>query len=362
MPGAADRAKAATVGEMASRAQYEVMQAGREVVQRTATRWRRVTDGSPCGFCAMLASRGPVYRSQESAEGYHAHCGCTAEPFDGDPAEWEPTPDEQRFIDAYRESYRTGIKSKDLADRIEARLAEVPDPPVRFGKVLTDATAPRATPLKGVGGKPLSRKIWEDAPFSRADGDYRYIADPDDRATGVLQFWTDTEAAAKKAALNIKAGRAPLEGVDLTDGSFSHLIGEGYEVADLEADIVATAHKLIGWESTETSLGTVYKGVQFPGAQTWEDVKALLRDGDWAYSSATPRAEHAWRYAGRPDRTRSVIFEIEDARGIQLDSVGDHAIEREFLLSGRVEIRGYEFRPDPDGYGDRLYVKARYIR
>lgn len=54
--------------------------------------WARVTDGDPCFFCAMLASRGPVYKSQASAnvvvtgrgnralgEEYHDHCACTAE-------------------------------------------------------------------------------------------------------------------------------------------------------------------------------------------------------------------------------------------------------------------------------------------
>ncbi len=41
----------------------------------------RVTDGSPCAFCAMLAGRGPVYRSEQSS-GFDAHrkCGCTGEP------------------------------------------------------------------------------------------------------------------------------------------------------------------------------------------------------------------------------------------------------------------------------------------
>lgn len=54
--------------------------------------WIRVTDGDPCAFCAMLASRGPKYHSEESATRvvsrrakrplgglYHDHCGCTAE-------------------------------------------------------------------------------------------------------------------------------------------------------------------------------------------------------------------------------------------------------------------------------------------
>lgn len=52
----------------------------------TALGWARVTDGAPCAFCAMLASRGAVYRSEFTAmyrgDGgkYHDHCGCSAEP------------------------------------------------------------------------------------------------------------------------------------------------------------------------------------------------------------------------------------------------------------------------------------------
>lgn len=44
-------------------------------------RWIRVTDSDPCAFCAMLASRGPVYATKASA-GFeaHDHCACTAEP------------------------------------------------------------------------------------------------------------------------------------------------------------------------------------------------------------------------------------------------------------------------------------------
>lgn len=44
-------------------------------------RWARVTDGNPCFFCAMLASRGAVYLTESSAS-FDAHdgCACTAEP------------------------------------------------------------------------------------------------------------------------------------------------------------------------------------------------------------------------------------------------------------------------------------------
>lgn len=130
MPTPAEEAFRATIGELATRAQYETLAAGRGVIQETAPRWRRVTDGDPCGFCAMLASRGPVYRSAGKAgdgNRYHGRCGCTVEPFDGDPDDWEPTPEEQRYIDAYRESYETGIAPGKLTEEIERRLAEQAD-------------------------------------------------------------------------------------------------------------------------------------------------------------------------------------------------------------------------------------------
>lgn len=52
-------------------------------------RWIRVTDGDPCAFCAMLASRGPVYLTEDSA-GFraHDHCACTAEPVYSMDAPW----------------------------------------------------------------------------------------------------------------------------------------------------------------------------------------------------------------------------------------------------------------------------------
>lgn len=43
--------------------------------------WARVTDGNPCAFCAMLASRGIAYTSEAAASfKAHDHCACTAEP------------------------------------------------------------------------------------------------------------------------------------------------------------------------------------------------------------------------------------------------------------------------------------------
>jgi hypothetical protein len=96
----------------------EALQGGRKLVDLTTSRdpvaigWRRVTDGNPCTFCAMLATRGPVYGSTNTTQGsvlrpargggegllYHGHCGCTSEIVYG---EWIPTEREQEYIDNY---------------------------------------------------------------------------------------------------------------------------------------------------------------------------------------------------------------------------------------------------------------------
>lgn len=94
----------------------QVLMGGRITIANTASAdrkavgWRRVTDGDPCAFCALLASRGPAFKSRNStiAQGqglrYHGHCGCTAEIVY---STWEPTADEQKYVDAYRQAADT---------------------------------------------------------------------------------------------------------------------------------------------------------------------------------------------------------------------------------------------------------------
>lgn len=74
------KAKAATLRS----AKRQVLNAGRDrLIERrkrdpNVAGWARVSDGDPCGFCAMLVSRGPVY--DEGTVAFHAHdgCGCNA--------------------------------------------------------------------------------------------------------------------------------------------------------------------------------------------------------------------------------------------------------------------------------------------
>lgn len=78
---------------MVGSTQYLALEGGRSVMQQSidaderATGWSRITDNDPCAWCAMLASRGPVYKSGKTAgdprqggNRYHDACACQAWP------------------------------------------------------------------------------------------------------------------------------------------------------------------------------------------------------------------------------------------------------------------------------------------
>lgn len=86
---------------------------------RDDVRFARVPSGrETCGFCLMLASRGPVYHSEYSAgelNHYHRHCDCRVVPWFGDTEVEGYDPD--ALLDIYTNAYyeelggRNGIKT-----------------------------------------------------------------------------------------------------------------------------------------------------------------------------------------------------------------------------------------------------------
>ena len=143
-----------------------VLTGGRSTVERwakadpRAVGWRRVSDGDPCAFCAMLVTRGPVYTSADKAglrasdgRKYHAHCGCTVEVIYGD---WRPTEREQQWIDDY---YRA-------AESLPARTPRTQDailPIMRRDGAFRDSCSRRATPEAGEARKGRARMRKTDA-------------------------------------------------------------------------------------------------------------------------------------------------------------------------------------------------------
>lgn len=65
---------------------------------RRALGFARVTSGNPCAFCAMLASRGPVYQLESADFQSHAGCACSAEPVYTRDADWPPGAREARDL------------------------------------------------------------------------------------------------------------------------------------------------------------------------------------------------------------------------------------------------------------------------
>lgn len=86
---------------------------GRDTILRSveadkeAQGWARVTDSQPCAFCAMLASRGPVYKGDTVGFRAHDHCTCTSEPvYRG--SEW---PGRAREFKALYEEHAAGTEN-----------------------------------------------------------------------------------------------------------------------------------------------------------------------------------------------------------------------------------------------------------
>lgn len=88
-----DRARSRALVTESGAVSKLVLGGGRDTVERSmltdekALGWARVTDGDPCAWCAMLASRGGVFKSAQTAGDprtgampWHPHDGCTAEP------------------------------------------------------------------------------------------------------------------------------------------------------------------------------------------------------------------------------------------------------------------------------------------
>lgn len=106
-------AKVKALVTVSGSAARHVLNGGRDAIEElikadpVVNRWIRVTDGDPCAFCAMLASRGPVYVSATSA-GFsaHDHCACSAEPVFSSKAAW---PGEAA---AYKRLWRANIENK----------------------------------------------------------------------------------------------------------------------------------------------------------------------------------------------------------------------------------------------------------
>jgi hypothetical protein len=119
-PMPVEEAMAAAEKRIVATVERHVHNGGRDAIDavvredRAAVGWIRVTDSDPCYFCAMLASRGPVYLEDSFEESdprftgpgdhkVHDSCGCQLRPlWTRSKSEW--TPDSVAFLELWKSS------------------------------------------------------------------------------------------------------------------------------------------------------------------------------------------------------------------------------------------------------------------
>jgi hypothetical protein len=93
-----------------------VLNGGRETIQtylaadEAAIGYARATSPTCCSFCAMLASRGPVYKKESVDFRAHDHCVCTSEPVFKRGGDWPGRAKE--FQEVWRSS-TAGLSGRD---------------------------------------------------------------------------------------------------------------------------------------------------------------------------------------------------------------------------------------------------------
>lgn len=125
-----DAAAGVALTEVSGSASRLALDGGRQalltaaIADEHAIGWARVTDATPCAFCALLAGRGPVYKSRQTAsvtgraarrgagQRYHDHCACTTEPLFHRDAEWPGRARE--FAQLYERATREAAEAGDL--------------------------------------------------------------------------------------------------------------------------------------------------------------------------------------------------------------------------------------------------------
>lgn len=114
----------AALGRLEVETDRMTLQPGRDTIGQSAARdparprWARVPQGAKtCAFCLTMASRGPVYQSEQSAGGgtdWHGGCDCTATPvWDADPLPdgYDPDALYSDYAEARRRAGGSDLKS-----------------------------------------------------------------------------------------------------------------------------------------------------------------------------------------------------------------------------------------------------------
>lgn len=220
----------------ASTAMRLVVEAGREEVfgqasqDRRAIGFARVTGPEPCAFCAMLASRGPVYKSADTAAGgrwseadesfkVHDACQCQIEPAYRLDGVW--TDQARQYRDAWDEATReardAGLIGRRTASRdalnafrrhmergtsVSPRVARPTWPQRPVGRRIEPGlTQPQLMPASRIPQKVSTQRAWAEQNGWQVTGEGRRLAGFDGSRRIVWELddygrWVVTDLAA----------------------------------------------------------------------------------------------------------------------------------------------------------------------
>ncbi|WP_018348218.1 hypothetical protein [Longispora albida] len=201
----AEAARAASVRALGAASRH-VLDGGRDLVHnavkrdRLALGWARVSDGSPCAFCAMLLSRGPVYKTEYAAkygddgEDYHDGCACQpvavysrSDPWPGNGRLYEQIWKDHAHgdrdpLNAFRRALNAQRQTPNSTEPAPEPAAQAPEP----AEQLLDGTDPEPdqTPGEPDADDPGTAQLDDDALAALSDEDLadefgRWSATPD---------------------------------------------------------------------------------------------------------------------------------------------------------------------------------------
>lgn len=124
------------VGKCADRIDYETRKAANECVEFNAKndpkkpRWARIPTGvETCQFCIMLASRGFVYHSEETASHAHSSCDCRVVP------SWDKSPTAQGYDpDLYYDMWKHPEKYENAQEQKQPAFEFMPAKDIKEAK------------------------------------------------------------------------------------------------------------------------------------------------------------------------------------------------------------------------------------